>query len=74
VNADPYPVTIVPARYGGGYEPGPWLAFPHPPSGLPEGWDGDDIRCAEFWETWTIPVGAGETPNDAYGDLQLKAR
>ena len=67
-------MTIVPARYGGVYEPGPWLAFPTSPTGLPAEWDGDDIPCRQFWESWSKPVGAGGTPNDAYLDLIAKIK
>ena len=67
-----YPVTIVAARYGGVYEPGPWLAFPCDAPDLPQGWDGEDLDCRAFWEGYTEPAGAGSTPNDAYLDLASK--
>ena len=35
---EPLFVTIVPARCGGAYEPGEWLAFPVSPDNLPRDW------------------------------------
>lgn len=71
-----YPVTICPARYGGTYEGGPWLAFPVQPEILAnlawEDWNGSDIECTQWWaraaaEGW--PVGRGDAPDLAYRDL-----
>lgn len=69
MDADLYPVTITRARYGGGYEPGPWLAWPLFADRLPDGWDGDDVPCQEFWRTYGGVVGSGTTPQAAYEDL-----
>lgn len=64
-----YPVSIVRARYGGAYEPAPWLAFNKFENQLPFGWNGDDTTCACFWDANHEPVGAGNTPDEAYHDL-----
>ena len=66
-------VTITRARYGGMYEPGEWLAFPLPPSGLPYEWDADDVTCLRFWET-RHDVGGGSSPDEALADLLRRAR
>ncbi len=62
-------MTIVNARYGGSYEPGVWLAFPIHADQLPQGWDGDDLECMEFWSQHADPIGAGASPQAAYDDL-----
>ncbi len=69
---DIWPVTIVRARYGGSYEPGPWLAFPLQPYELPGDWDASDVPCAEFWGSHDEPVGAGESPDGALANLAVK--
>lgn len=69
-----YPVTITMARYGGVYEPGKWLAFPHDPDQLRQGWDDEDVPCADFWDTYRGWVGAGSTPEEAYADLLERTR
>lgn len=75
-----YPVTIVPARYGGTYEYAAWLAFPVDPAVLNadawQGWDDSDVECAEWHarsreEGW--PVGRGAAPDLAYQDLIVRA-
>jgi hypothetical protein len=74
-----YPVTIVPARYGGTYENAPWLAFPVHPDVLNSAawrdWDGSDIDCMEWHDRsreqgW--PVGRGAAPDLAYRDLIVR--
>ena len=72
--AEIYPVTIVQARYGGIYEPGPWLAFPNDPGQLPQDWDGGDVLCARFWgdPRRRAETGAGDCPQAAYADLVAK--
>ena len=69
-NNEPYPVTIVTARYSGLYEGGRWLAWPLDPGTLPTGWDGDDSECAFFWSTYEEPVGKGATPAAALAALK----
>ena len=71
-----YPVTIVPARYGGSYEKAAWLAFPVSPARLGEkawrDWEGSDIDCMNWHdrslaEGW--PVGRGASADLAYRNL-----
>jgi len=75
-----YPVTVVQARYGGGYEGGfgsaAWLAFPVAPHRLSDeawrDWNGSDVECMVWWdrvrsEDW--PVGRGSDPSAAHADL-----
>lgn len=70
-----YPCTIVPARYGGCYEGGTWLAFPGDPDAIPEGWDGGDLECAEFFARHReAPIGRGNTPDAAHRDLVERIR
>jgi hypothetical protein len=76
---DVYSVTVVQARYSGGYEGGTWLAFPVNMEQLVErpwadewwDWDGGDIECMTWWETSPNAqrVGRGDTPNDAVLDM-----
>lgn len=75
-----YPVTIVPARYGGTYEGGPWICFPVHAERLAKGqwrdWQGDDLGCAEWWaesvrQGW--PIGLGASPDLAYRNLIERA-
>ena len=71
-----YPLTIVAARYQGCYEGGRYLAFPCDPDAIPEGWDGGDMECAEWFAVadrepaW--PIGRGSTPNAAHDDLRKR--
>ncbi len=69
---EPYMCTIVMSRYGGVYSGAKWLAFPLWNVRLPNGWDGDDITCMEFWQEYDDIVGKGSTPEDAYSDLLKK--
>ena len=66
---EPLFVTIVPARYGGAYEPGAWLAFPVSPDNLPRDWNSNDIAASTFFAITPRPYGAGPTPDAAYEDL-----
>lgn len=66
---EPLFVTIVPALYGGAYEPGEWLAFPVSPDNLPRDWNGNDISASTFFDISPRPYGAGPTPDAAYDDL-----
>lgn len=65
-----YPTTIVADRYGGTYSNGGWLAFPL--DEIPPEVDGGDIECMEFWQNYKDPVGKGNTPDNALGDLRLQ--
>lgn len=71
---EPWPVTIVMARYGGTYEVGRWLAFRSHPDQLPGDWDAGDVLCARFWSDpqRQAEIGGGATPQDAYADLRDK--
>ncbi len=75
-NEEPWPVTIVPARYAGIYEPGPWLAFASHPDQLPDCWDAGDLLCAAFWgdPQRRSEVGGGNSPQAAYEDLLVKIK
>ncbi len=64
--------TIVEARYGGAYEGAEYLAFPCNDNELPEGWDGDDITCHDFWFYNKDPVGKGSTAKEAKEDLVVQ--
>lgn len=66
---DAYPVTITMSRYGGTYERGRWVAWPLDPDRLPQGWDDEDMPCRQFWQSYTGPVGGGDTPQEALDDL-----
>lgn len=64
------PVTITPDRYGGTYSGGCWLAFPLDPSAVPGDPSGDDLAAVSWWsELGDLPVGRGDTPDQAYADL-----
>jgi hypothetical protein len=65
----PYPITITPARYGGVYEDGEWLAFHLSPKDIPEEAFGDDRTCAAWWGDHGDGVGKGGTPQEAYENL-----
>ena len=67
-----YPITIIRDRYEGTYSGALWLVFPVDYNEIPEGVDGDDVECAEFWESYKEPVGKGTYPNDALADLLEK--
>ena len=70
---DPYPVTIIKARYQGCYEDARWAAFN---AYLDEVHDaeGDDITCMNFFKYYPGPIGRGESPKHAYDDLVEKLR
>ena len=70
----PWPITIVMARYGGIYEVGRWLAFSSQPDQLPPDWDAGDVLCAAFWgdPRRRAEVGGGDSPQSAYEDLLEK--
>lgn len=68
---NPYPTTIVVARYGGTYEGGMWLAFPCEPEELPSDPFDDDVTCDAWWcnNAMAKLVGRGATPTAAFEDL-----
>ena len=66
--------TIIPARYGGVYEGGRWLAFDCEYDEVPSWVYGDDIACASWFGDNTEPVGRGDTPAAALVDLETQLR
>lgn len=62
-----YPVTIMKSRYGGSYSGGRWIAFNL--DIIPSDAYGEDIPCSEFFNNYK-DYGKGETPDEAYKDLQ----
>jgi hypothetical protein len=69
-----YPVTIALARYGGIYEPGRWVAFACLPEVLPPEWNGGDVACSQFYAERRDEIGGGNTPQEAYEDLNRLMR
>jgi len=65
-----YPCTITSDRYSGTYSGGKWLAWPVDACYVPSGANDSDLDCDYFWRNWEKPVGKGETPQDAYADLE----
>jgi hypothetical protein len=70
-----YPVTIIKARYGGSYEGGKFIAFnEHIDTHIVDDAEGDDITSAMFFDSYSKlrnkPIGKGNTPDEAYHDLQ----
>ena len=68
---DLWPVTIIEDRYSGTYSGAVWTAFNC--YDVPSGPASDDIACSEFWAEPCMPVGKGETPNEALEDLRRSA-
>ena len=67
---DIYPLTIIPARYGGVYEDGEWLALPFEFTDIPEDIIGDDMACSDWFSTNSdVPIGRGDSPKTAVDDL-----
>jgi len=73
-----YPVTVFTSRYGGTYEGAPWIAVqlhvdPHIGGRQDEqsldGCQGDDVDCLMWYENVLIPIGRGDTPDEAVKDL-----
>jgi len=71
-----FPVTIVMARYRGTYEGDRWLAFPIGAEDLADSdYAAEDIECMLFFEECeerTLPIGRGETPDEARADLRAR--
>jgi hypothetical protein len=66
-----WPCTIIPARYGGCYENGSWLAFPCEYDAIPEDVYGSDIPAMIWWESPAADmVGRGATPDAAIANLR----
>lgn len=65
-----YPVTIIYDRYHGTYSGGIWTAWNMYENEVPEEASDDDVICMCFWQEFNGAVGRGNTPNEAYLDLQ----
>ena len=71
-SAECYPLTIVMDRYTGTYSGGKFLAFNLDFDEIPEEVNGGDVTCANFFYSTDIVYGRGDTPNEAYEDLQRR--
>jgi hypothetical protein len=72
-----YPVTVVMDRYMGTYSGAQWLAFNLDPCDVPEEIGGDDPTETIFWrehDAENLPIGKGETPDQAIADLKEKVK
>lgn len=71
-----YPLTIVRDRYTGVYSGGKYTAWNLNPQFIPHAIVEDDVTCRIFWIENIIPVGVGETINEAIECLrkQLESR
>lgn len=69
-----YPVTIVLDRYGGVYSGGKWVAYNQYFDLVPPEVDDGDIECHRFWLQNDMPVGRGNTPDEALADLETNMR
>lgn len=73
-----YPLTIINDRYGGVYSGGKYTAWNLYYNQIPDGVDGDDISCSNFWEAnkqnEIYVVGLGKTINKSLQDLCLKLK
>ena len=64
--------VIVETRYGGVYEGGLWAAFGvDDPKQVPDEALGGDPVAAGWWVTPTVPVGVGDSPNQALERLSF---
>ena len=70
----PYPLTICNDRYSGAYSGGKFTAWHLDAEDVPIDIFGDDVECDMFWESNDIPVGIGNTPEEAINDLKSKLR
>ena len=68
----PYPLTICNDRYTGAYSGGKFTAWHLDAEDVPTEIYGDDVECAVFWDWNEIPVGKGDTPEEAISDLKAK--
>ena len=67
-----WPCVVVADRYGGTYSGAAWLAFNA--YEVPAGPLADDVTCADFWDDVDnrMPVGRGNTPDEAVKVLAEK--
>lgn len=78
-----YPCVVLPARYGGVYEGGAWVAFPCRFDEVPANAFADDVRAMCFWQSDersprsepspAAEVGRGASPNEAVMDMLRRA-
>lgn len=71
---DIFPLTIIADRYNGVFSGGKYTAWGCDPWDIPPEVDDGDNICRNFWETYDLPVGRGETPMEAYYDLIVRER
>ena len=69
---DIYPLTIINDRYTGTYSGGKFTAWNLDYYKIPVDPDDDDVTCMAFWATNKIPVGRGDSPEDAVKDLERR--
>ena len=67
-----YPLTIINDRYTGAYSGGEFTAWNMDYYEIPTEPAEDDVTCMLFWGTTKIPVGRGETPQEAVEDLKRR--
>lgn len=67
---DIYPLTIIKDRYTGCYSGGEYTAWNLDFYEIPADIDDEDVECKLFWDNNTIPVGKGETPEEAIKNLE----
>lgn len=66
-----YPLTIFHTRYNGGYEGGLYVALNVRFENVRTSLTGDDAECMEAFAILEeeMPIGRGDTPNEALNDL-----
>lgn len=70
-----FPCTIVTDRYTGSYSGGKFTAWAQYPDDVPQEIFSQDVPCGEFWEDEVKKlVGIGDTPQEAYDDLNRKMK
>lgn len=67
-----YPIVVVYDRYSGAYSGAPWSAFNS--YEIPAGPQGGDTEAHRFWLNPNMPVGKGETPDQAVERLVLAVK
>ena len=64
-----YPTTIIRDRYDGTYNFAQWIAFPLRHDDLPSEVIGSDEVACDFLDTFPVPHGLGDTPDQAFQSL-----
>ena len=67
-----YPLTIIADRYCDTYSGGKFTAWNMDYYEIPTEPAEDDVTCMRFWGKTKIPVGRGETPQEAVEDLKRR--